>query len=329
MFKISEFSEKTGFSQRMLRHLEELDLLAPARNEKNYRFYRDEHIPTAIKIKSFQKMGFSLKEIRAILNMDLDQLEHNLEQLFLKKKDENQRIESQLSKIKLVQNAIKNGETSFDFIDGIDEVESDDRAQILLGYQDLVDRVVYGRLPRLEIVVELMFEELKKQGSTYNFGEVNLFKYGEWFKRRPKSYYVIFEIEELVSYIFVAITEDEILKNKKFFNIKSADLYDTKFTSALEKYATNLMENYAKGFEMVYHMPLTFHMKGVTDDKEKISILFAHSEVLLDFGMIKEEKNETLAFTMGLPVAVMKAVDNAVPFELQEPPWVLAKLNLE
>ena len=208
MYSISNFSKKTGFSSRMLRHLEELELLTPIRNTKNYRSYSEKNIPVAIKIKSFQKMGFSLKEIKTILSMNFDQLEKNLAQLFKTKEEERKKIEIQLSKIRLVENAIKNNNTDFTFIEQLVEVNADDRAQILLGYEDLANRAVKGKMPRVEMVNEELFKLLQKNKEIYAHDSVDLYKFGEFFKVAPKSYYILFEVEELVCYFFVSISSN-------------------------------------------------------------------------------------------------------------------------
>ncbi|MBF0301047.1 MAG: MerR family transcriptional regulator, partial [Oligoflexia bacterium] len=252
MLKINEFSKKTGFSSRMLRHLEELDLLRPNRNDKNYRIYSEEHIPTAIKIKSFQKLGFSLKEIKTILSMSIEQLEKNLAQLFRTKQKENIHIETQLKKIRLLENAIKNKNCNFDFIEQLDEITAEDRSKILLGNQELTDRVVRGKMPRIESVNKAMFELIKSNDEKYKNDSVDLYKFGEYFKITPKTYYIIFEVEEFVCYFFAAIAEDELIKNKDQLEIENIDIYDTRCVDSITCFVKNIMSSYTKAFRTIY-----------------------------------------------------------------------------
>ena len=58
-----DFAEQTGFSIRMLRYLEEVEVLVPKREESNYRVYCDDQIEAAKKIKKLQVYGVQLKEI--------------------------------------------------------------------------------------------------------------------------------------------------------------------------------------------------------------------------------------------------------------------------
>jgi len=66
MIKIKDFSEKTDFSIRMLRYLEEVSLLIPDRDSNNYRVYRQEQVEEAQWIKKLQNLGIQLKEIESI-----------------------------------------------------------------------------------------------------------------------------------------------------------------------------------------------------------------------------------------------------------------------
>jgi DNA-binding transcriptional MerR regulator len=64
MIQIKEFSTQTGFSIRMLRYLEDVELLIPSRGENNYRYYNKNQIEIAKQIKILQELGFQLKEIK-------------------------------------------------------------------------------------------------------------------------------------------------------------------------------------------------------------------------------------------------------------------------
>lgn len=74
MFKISEFSELTNISPRMLRHYDKLNLLKPTnvQKENGYRYYTPEQINQANQILSLKNAGFPLKEIQSFLNDEID-----------------------------------------------------------------------------------------------------------------------------------------------------------------------------------------------------------------------------------------------------------------
>lgn len=67
-YAIGEFSKKTGLSIKALRHYQELALLQPHdRGENGYRYYNEEQVPVAKRIKDYKKLGFSLEEISKLL----------------------------------------------------------------------------------------------------------------------------------------------------------------------------------------------------------------------------------------------------------------------
>lgn len=72
MFKISEFSKLSGTSTRMLRHYEKMHLLQPAAiDERNkYRYYDASQLQTVNKIKRLQSLGFSLRLIQEIFDLE-------------------------------------------------------------------------------------------------------------------------------------------------------------------------------------------------------------------------------------------------------------------
>lgn len=79
MLKIGEFSKLSRISVRMLRHYDEIGLLKPAEINPftDYRYYREDQLPTAGRIAALKEMGFSLADIVRILAVyeDREQLE--------------------------------------------------------------------------------------------------------------------------------------------------------------------------------------------------------------------------------------------------------------
>lgn len=67
--RIGELSKKTDIPISALRYYEQIGLLYPSyRSASNYRFYKKSDTNLAIFIKKAQYLGFSLDEIREILN---------------------------------------------------------------------------------------------------------------------------------------------------------------------------------------------------------------------------------------------------------------------
>ena len=69
MFKIGEFSKLTMISIKMLRHYDEIGLLAPETVDSftGYRYYSARQLEAAGKIQALKSMGFGLATIREIL----------------------------------------------------------------------------------------------------------------------------------------------------------------------------------------------------------------------------------------------------------------------
>ena len=79
MLKIGEFSKLSRVSVRMLRHYDEIGLLKPAEIDRftDYRYYREDQLPTAGRIAALKDMGFSLADIVRMLEIydDRERLE--------------------------------------------------------------------------------------------------------------------------------------------------------------------------------------------------------------------------------------------------------------
>ena len=62
MLKIGDFSKLSRVSIRMLRHYDEIGLLAPGKVDAftGYRYYGEEQLPTIYRINALKEMGFGL-----------------------------------------------------------------------------------------------------------------------------------------------------------------------------------------------------------------------------------------------------------------------------
>ena len=69
LHQIGEVAELVGLSLRTVRYYEEVELLsAPARTEGGFRLYGAEHIDQLLLIKQMKPLGFSIEEMRALLD---------------------------------------------------------------------------------------------------------------------------------------------------------------------------------------------------------------------------------------------------------------------
>ena len=77
MYTIGEFGAQTGFSTRTLRFYEELGILYPSkRNESGHRLYSLEELTILQRIQSLKFIGYSLQEIKEMLDKEEITLEN-------------------------------------------------------------------------------------------------------------------------------------------------------------------------------------------------------------------------------------------------------------
>ena len=69
MYKISQLSKISGLTIKALRYYDEANILKPSfRNEENqYRYYNDSDLKKALLIKNLRSLGFSIMEIKEVI----------------------------------------------------------------------------------------------------------------------------------------------------------------------------------------------------------------------------------------------------------------------
>lgn len=68
MYKIGEFSKKVKLPIRTLHYYSDINLLVPCKIEDNgYRYYNDDQILTASRIKAYKDLGFSISEVKELI----------------------------------------------------------------------------------------------------------------------------------------------------------------------------------------------------------------------------------------------------------------------
>ena len=99
MYRIGEFSHLCETTIKTLRHYDKINLLKPTKidNYTGYRYYEENQIKILEKIKQLQFAGFSLKEIKDLLNKEnQEKLDEQIEKI----KNENSKKISILQKMK-------------------------------------------------------------------------------------------------------------------------------------------------------------------------------------------------------------------------------------
>lgn len=136
MYKINELSKLAGVSTRTLRYYDNIGLLSPSQiADNNYRLYTEKEIDLLQQILFYKELGFSLTEIKDIVNNDdfdfLDALNFHKEKLTLKQErlnkllnTINQTIRKEKKEIKMTneekfknlkEDMIKENETKYGF----------------------------------------------------------------------------------------------------------------------------------------------------------------------------------------------------------------------
>ncbi|KAB2346890.1 MerR family transcriptional regulator [Actinomadura rudentiformis] len=77
MFNIGAFAKYGGVSVRMLRHYDTVGLLRPAHVDQHtgYRFYEADQLARLNRVIALKGLGFTLQQVRALLDEDLDAVE--------------------------------------------------------------------------------------------------------------------------------------------------------------------------------------------------------------------------------------------------------------
>lgn len=84
MYRVKKVSEITGVSVRTLYHYDEIGLLKSQREENGYRYYTDEDLSVLQTILFYKYLGFSLKQIKGLLDQeDTKLIQHLKNQLNL------------------------------------------------------------------------------------------------------------------------------------------------------------------------------------------------------------------------------------------------------
>lgn len=175
MIKIKDFSEKVGFSIRMLRYLEEIEVLVPKREENNYRVYSHEQVEVAKKIKKFQVLGAQLKEIQMLQSNQKDIQIQTLENILKREQEISEMKSDSIPELKNILNGLKNSEGDLD--SNLDQEKITPIKFRTLGGDKKFHRTAYS-IP----ILKKIYEDHLTIDASIDLIATDLLKFGEWFK---------------------------------------------------------------------------------------------------------------------------------------------------
>ncbi|SFE75032.1 MerR family transcriptional regulator [Peptostreptococcus sp. D1] len=92
MYLIKKASEISGVSVRTLHHYDEIGLLSPQKYENGYRYYSEEDMSILQMILFYKYLGFSLKQIKELINNDGKEITFHLKKQLILMQKEKERI---------------------------------------------------------------------------------------------------------------------------------------------------------------------------------------------------------------------------------------------
>lgn len=92
MYLIKKVSEISGVSVRTLHHYDEIGLLSPRKNENGYRYYSEDDMSLLQMILFYKYLGFTLKQIKELLQQDENALLTHLKKQLILMQAEKQRL---------------------------------------------------------------------------------------------------------------------------------------------------------------------------------------------------------------------------------------------
>ncbi|MEK5297275.1 MerR family transcriptional regulator [Bacillus sp. FSL R5-0659] len=102
-----ELAKQTGISPAAIRYYEEHNILSvPRRRSNGYRLYTEDYIVKIQLIKDAKSLGYSLKEIKEILEMLSQDIELDTLKRIVKHKHEE--IEKKIKSLRLIQDLLSN-----------------------------------------------------------------------------------------------------------------------------------------------------------------------------------------------------------------------------
>ena len=107
-YQAGEFSKLAGINSETLRYYEKSDLLVPVgKTDAGYRLYSDDSLKQINFIKQAKAFGFSLKEIKELLNLRINNSK-NRKQAREKAQEKLIEVRAKIKNLKLLEGTLKN-----------------------------------------------------------------------------------------------------------------------------------------------------------------------------------------------------------------------------
>lgn len=227
MIKIKDFAEQTGFSIRMLRYLEEVEVLVPKREENNYRVYSEDQVETATKIKKLQVLGVQLKEVQ-ILQTNEKYLQIKTLENVLKREQEISEMKSEsIPELKNILDGLKNGNDDLDSY--LNKEKSNPRKMRTLGGDEKFHRTAYS-IP----ILRNIYEDHLTIDANIELIATDLMKFSEWFENC-----------DYLADVFSVLRESSFVFGKNI-NDKFIEGYETAWKKFLPDMGFSRMEDFTR-----------------------------------------------------------------------------------
>ncbi len=155
MISVGRFAELAKVSARTVRYYESVGLLpSSSRGENNYRHYDVKLLDRMNRIRDLQDLGFSLDEIKQIINFSESDISNRLKTQLLKIEQEIDDLEERKNRIKellSVSNKIETG-------DILTEMERN------LYMESIKEEIIKGLQDRYDVVTESTLSYLERDG---------------------------------------------------------------------------------------------------------------------------------------------------------------------
>lgn len=175
MIKIKEFSEIVGFSIRMLRYLEEIEVLVPKREDNNYRVYSEDQIPVAKRILRLQSLGIQLKEIESLQNAEVHTQLEILERVLAREIEISEMKSDSIPELKNIIDNLKHENLSLDAY--LSNEKKAPRRMRTLGGDEKFHRTAFS-IP----ILRNIYEDHLTEDAKIELIATDLMKFSEWFQ---------------------------------------------------------------------------------------------------------------------------------------------------
>ena len=227
MIKIKDFAEQTGFSIRMLRYLEEVEVLVPKREENNYRVYSRDQIEVAKKIKKLQVLGVQLKEVQMLQSKNKDTQITTLENVLKREQEISEMKSDSIPELKNILDSLKNGDGGLDYY--LDQEKNNPRKMRTLGGDEKFHRTAYS-IPILRNIYE---DHLTIDANIELIG-TDLMKFSVWFENC-----------DYLADVFSVLRESAFVFGKNI-NDKFIEGYEKAWKKFLPDMGFNRMEDFSR-----------------------------------------------------------------------------------